>query len=105
MPEICQYLNKPNDYRLRLYTTLGYLSLENCEVIVSAKTFSLSLTLHSIFFVGALFSAVSSMEMLAVFVASFIFNAVYPVVNDRGHPGAIFYLVDGMLLLPFAFNL
>ncbi|XP_065071359.1 lysosomal proton-coupled steroid conjugate and bile acid symporter SLC46A3-like [Rhopilema esculentum] len=54
---------------------------------------------------GALFSAVSSLEMLFVFLGNFAFGAVYPVLNNLGHPGAIFILFDCLLLLPFLLNL
>ncbi|XP_065071361.1 proton-coupled folate transporter-like [Rhopilema esculentum] len=54
---------------------------------------------------GALFSVVSSLEMLAVFLGNFLFNAVYTVVNGSGHPESIFFVVVGLLLLPFLLNL
>ena len=63
------------------------------------------MTFTNLPFAGALFSAVTSLEMLFVFLGNFAFNAVYPVLNNLGHPGFIFILGDCLLLLPFLLNL
>ena len=76
---------------------------------IQRTTFSVSQSNNTFsmrgFYTGALFSAALSLEMLSVFIVTFIFNAVYPIANDAGYPGATFYLVDLFLLIPLVLNL
>eukprot|EP00111_Clytia_hemisphaerica_P023725 TCONS_00069901-protein len=53
---------------------------------------------------GAIFSVITSIEMLLIMLGIFIFNTSYAHLNDIGHPGWFFLIPAIMLIIPFTLS-